>query len=79
MHEWLEPTTRNAEKAQANFRDVYTSLHIPEVLAATKRLLIMEFIDGGRVDDLDFLAEANIDRNKVSNCKILTRNAFTFH
>lgn len=26
----------------------------------------MEFIQGGRVDDLQYLADANIDRNKVS-------------
>jgi aarF domain-containing kinase len=26
----------------------------------------MEFIRGGRVDDLQYLAEHNIDRNKVS-------------
>lgn len=26
----------------------------------------MEFIRGGRVDDLEYLAEHNIDRNKVS-------------
>lgn len=57
---------RNAERAAKDFEKLRTSLYIPEVIAATKRVLIMEFIQGGRVDDLEYLAEHNIDRNKVS-------------
>jgi aarF domain-containing kinase len=57
---------RNAERAQADFAGTRTSMYIPSVLSASKRVLIMEFIEGGRVDDLQYLAKHNIDRNKVS-------------
>ncbi|ETW80424.1 hypothetical protein HETIRDRAFT_320637 [Heterobasidion irregulare TC 32-1] len=57
---------RNAQRADSDFKDMRTSLYIPEVVAATKRVLIMEFIEGARVDDLAYLAKHNIDRNKVS-------------
>ena len=33
---------------------------------AKKRILVMEYIQGGRVDDLVYLSENNIDRNKVA-------------
>jgi len=57
---------KNAEKASNNFKNRKTSLYIPEVISADKRVLIMEFIEGSRVDDLEYLAAHNIDRNKVS-------------
>ncbi|KAF8482583.1 ABC1-domain-containing protein [Russula ochroleuca] len=57
---------RNARKAVKNFEDINTSLYIPEVISADKRVLIMEFIEGARVDDLEYLAAHKIDRNKVS-------------
>ncbi|EJD02965.1 ABC1-domain-containing protein [Fomitiporia mediterranea MF3/22] len=56
----------NARRAERDFEGVRTSLYIPQVLSATKRVLVMEFIDGGRVDDLEYLAEHNIDRNSVA-------------
>ncbi|KAJ3575126.1 hypothetical protein NP233_g1307 [Leucocoprinus birnbaumii] len=56
----------NAARAIRDFEGMRTSLYIPEVIAATKRVLIMEFIQGGRVDDLQYLANNNIDRNKVA-------------
>ncbi|KIM91824.1 hypothetical protein PILCRDRAFT_809790 [Piloderma croceum F 1598] len=56
----------NAQRAAYDFRDIRTSLYIPEVITATKRVLVMEYIQGGRVDDLAYLAEHNIDRNKVA-------------
>jgi hypothetical protein len=40
--------------------------HEAKVLEAKKRILIMEFIRGGRPDDLQYLADHNIDRNVVS-------------
>ncbi len=52
--------------ALKNFENNKTSLYIPEVISADKRVLIMEFIEGARVDDLEYLAAHNIDRNKVS-------------
>ncbi|KAG7098564.1 hypothetical protein E1B28_000497 [Marasmius oreades] len=56
----------NAARTVDNFNDVRTSLYIPAVITAKRRVLIMEFIQGGRVDDLEYLAKANIDRNKVA-------------
>lgn len=56
----------NAERTTHEFNGIRTSLYIPEVITATKRVLIMEYIQGGRVDDLKYLADANIDRNKVA-------------
>ena len=56
----------NAARAARDFEKVQTSLYIPKVLSASKRILIMEFIEGSRVDDLSYLAEHDIDRNKVS-------------
>ena len=57
---------RNAERAMADFAKVKTSMYIPEVITANKRVLIMEFIQGARPDDLKYLADHNIDRNKVA-------------
>jgi aarF domain-containing kinase len=56
----------NAARATKDFENICTSLYIPRVITATKRVLIMEYIQGGRVDDLAYLAEQNIDRNKVA-------------
>lgn len=56
----------NARRTIADFNHVSTSLYIPEVISATKRVLIMEFIQGARVDDLGYLAAQGIDRNKVA-------------
>jgi aarF domain-containing kinase len=56
----------NAARATRDFQNITTSLYIPEVILATKRVLIMEYIQGARVDDLAYLADANIDRNKVA-------------
>jgi aarF domain-containing kinase len=55
-----------AARTAEDFRNVRTSLHIPEVLFARKRVLVMEYIKGARVDDLEYLAQQNIDRNKVA-------------
>ncbi len=57
---------KNTTRAMQDFEGMRTSLYIPEVISSTKRVLIMEFIQGGRVDDLQYLAENNIDRNKVA-------------
>ncbi|GAA5841252.1 hypothetical protein JCM3766R1_001716 [Sporobolomyces carnicolor] len=43
-----------------------TSVVVPEVLWAKRRVMAMEFVKGGRVDDLEYLAKHNIDRNEVS-------------
>ncbi|KAK7053286.1 hypothetical protein VNI00_003912 [Paramarasmius palmivorus] len=56
----------NAAKTVEKFQNTRTSLYIPDVISAKKRVLIMEYIQGGRVDDLEFLAHWKIDRNKVA-------------
>ncbi|KAG6844706.1 hypothetical protein H0H87_004582 [Tephrocybe sp. NHM501043] len=57
---------QNSQRTIDDFKSLETSLYIPEVIIATKRVLIMEYIKGGRVDDLKYLANAHIDRNKVA-------------
>ncbi|CCM01156.1 uncharacterized protein FIBRA_03204 [Fibroporia radiculosa] len=57
---------RNGLQATADFSNIRTSLYIPRVLRSGKRLLVMEYIQGGRVDDLEYLAQHDIDRNKVA-------------
>ncbi|KIP08381.1 hypothetical protein PHLGIDRAFT_69413 [Phlebiopsis gigantea 11061_1 CR5-6] len=57
---------RNAQRTEGDFKTIHTSLYIPQVLDARKRVLMMEFIEGGRVDDLQYLADQDIDRNKVA-------------
>ncbi|PLW17727.1 hypothetical protein PCANC_09092 [Puccinia coronata f. sp. avenae] len=57
----------NASKCAAQFSHLKsTTLKLPDVLWAQKRVLVMEFISGGRFDDLEYLAEHNIDRNRAS-------------
>ncbi|KAF8525042.1 ABC1 family-domain-containing protein [Hysterangium stoloniferum] len=56
----------NAAHLVSDFQDIKTSLYVPRVLFASRRILVMEFIDGGRVDDKEYLANHNIDRNKVA-------------
>jgi aarF domain-containing kinase len=57
---------RNAAKTIEDFKDTRSSLYIPRVISAEKRVLIMEYIKGSRVDDLEYLDTHHIDRNKVA-------------
>ncbi|KAG8724380.1 hypothetical protein FRC12_024322 [Ceratobasidium sp. 428] len=60
---------QNAAKVTENFSKIpkgKTSVYVPKVLRATPRTLVMEYVKGGRVDDLEYLASHNIDRNAVS-------------
>ncbi|KAG8934159.1 hypothetical protein FRC01_004799 [Tulasnella sp. 417] len=57
----------NAARATADFsKHRYTTLYIPKVYRSTKRVMTMEFIEGARVDDLEYLQHHHIDRNRVS-------------
>ncbi|KAJ7647306.1 ABC1-domain-containing protein [Roridomyces roridus] len=56
----------NAERTKEDFKSTRTTLYIPEVLSATRRVLVMEFIEGGRVDDLRYLEKWDINRNRVA-------------
>ncbi|GAA5938003.1 hypothetical protein JCM3775_002427 [Rhodotorula graminis] len=57
----------NAARCVKDFSSLEkTTFVIPDVLWAKKRVMVMEFIKGARVDDLDYLARHKIDRNLVS-------------
>jgi aarF domain-containing kinase len=57
----------NAARVAHNFSSVtHSPLYIPKVLSATKRTLVMEFVEGAKINDKDFLATHGIDRNRVS-------------
>ncbi|TPX44292.1 hypothetical protein SeMB42_g04383 [Synchytrium endobioticum] len=55
----------NAEKVRRNFVG-NPILHIPHVYDAKRRILIMEFIEGAKVDDLDYLKKYHISPRHVS-------------
>lgn len=58
---------QNAKRADNDFAGYRTtSVYIPKVKYVFKRVMAMEFIDGRRPDDLRYLAQHNIDRNRVS-------------
>ncbi|KAN0062190.1 hypothetical protein ACQY0O_005369 [Thecaphora frezii] len=58
---------QNAKRAEDDFAGYRTtSVYIPKVRYAFKRVMAMEFIDGRRPDNLEYLAEHGIDRNCVS-------------
>ncbi|GAC95908.1 hypothetical protein PHSY_003486 [Pseudozyma hubeiensis SY62] len=58
---------QNAKRADDDFaRYRTTSVYIPKVKYVFKRVMAMEFIDGRRPDDLRYLAQHDIDRNRVS-------------
>ena len=58
----------NAARCRDQFRPFKgkTSLYIPDVLWAEHRCIVMEYIEGARVDDLRYLKDHDIDRNQVS-------------
>ncbi|THV05018.1 atypical/ABC1/ABC1-B protein kinase [Dendrothele bispora CBS 962.96] len=56
----------NAIKLKNQFASLKTTLYIPKIINAYKRVLVMEFIEGARPDNLEYLAEHNIDRNRIS-------------
>jgi aarF domain-containing kinase len=55
----------NSKRFYGNHRH-HVELHVPEVYWATKRILCMEFIDGARVDDLEFMKKHGIDARSVA-------------
>ena len=58
----------NSKRARENFTHLKgkSSVYFPEILWAEKRCMVMEYIDGARVDDLQYLKDHHIDRNQVS-------------
>ncbi|ODV87650.1 hypothetical protein CANARDRAFT_25896 [[Candida] arabinofermentans NRRL YB-2248] len=45
-----------------------TALRIPQIYRAERRILIMEYVGGARLDDLDYLDQHGISRSEVSCC-----------
>jgi aarF domain-containing kinase len=57
----------NAVLTRRHFQSIKgSSLYVPEVIWAEPRILVLEYIQGRRVDDLAYLTEHGIDRNQVS-------------
>ncbi|AAS53490.2 AFR119Cp [Eremothecium gossypii ATCC 10895] len=65
--------TKEAENAinTANYFYKYrkeTALRIPRVVSAAKRILVLEFVEGERLDNLRYLDTNGISRSEVSSC-----------
>lgn len=60
----------NAQATADTFKNMLkeTALRIPEVISAEKRILVMEYVAGARLDDLDYLNKHKINRGEVSCC-----------
>ncbi|CEP61698.1 Cqd2p LALA0_S03e08834g [Lachancea lanzarotensis] len=60
----------NARRTAEYFADYIpeTALRIPKVMGANKRVLIMEYVGGHRLDDLAYLDQNHISRAEVSSC-----------
>ena len=58
----------NSSRCQTEFHHLRgkTSLYLPEILWAERRCMVMEYIQGARIDDLQYLKDHRIDRNQVS-------------
>ncbi|KAJ1855534.1 hypothetical protein GGH12_004878 [Coemansia sp. RSA 1822] len=57
----------NAEQVQWNFaQHADIPLAVPRMIQATERVLIMEYVNGRRCDDLAYLRQYNIDPSQVS-------------
>lgn len=61
---------RNAERTSKYFKDYYdvTALRVPQVRWAHPRIIAMEYLSGGRPDDLQFLDKHNISRADLTAC-----------
>ncbi|KAI8079783.1 ABC1 family-domain-containing protein [Halteromyces radiatus] len=58
----------NARQVAANFvDDKTTALVIPATLWALRRIMCMEFIEGARIDDLEYMKQHGIDPRAVSS------------
>ncbi|KAJ3161034.1 putative aarF domain-containing protein kinase 1 [Irineochytrium annulatum] len=56
----------NAREVARNFRGS-TVVKIPEVVWATRRILVMEFIEGAKVDNVEYMRHNNINLLDLSN------------
>lgn len=60
----------NAERTAEHFASYIdkTALRIPKVVSANKRILILEYVGGERLDNTKYLDENKISRSEVSSC-----------
>lgn len=61
---------RNLERTAQYFsnRKAETHLRIPDIVSAHRRVLIMEYVAGARLDNLEYMEKNGIDRARVSSC-----------
>lgn len=61
---------KNAQRTAEYFKDYYdvTALRVPEVRWAHRRIVCMEYLAGGRPDDIEFLDKNNISRADLTAC-----------
>jgi aarF domain-containing kinase len=60
--------TRNARRTAEYFKEytALTALRIPSIYTSSPRILVMEYLPGSRLDDLNYLKTNKIDRSEVS-------------
>ncbi|KAJ3038025.1 putative aarF domain-containing protein kinase 1 [Rhizophlyctis rosea] len=61
----FEHEAANAERVRRNFKG-FSTLHIPDVHWAKRRILVMEYIRGSRIADAQYLKQHNISPYEVS-------------
>lgn len=61
---------KNAKKTSDYFKDFYdmTALRVPEVRWAYPRIIAMEYLTGGRPDNIEFINKHNISRADLTSC-----------
>ncbi|KAI5964304.1 uncharacterized protein KGF55_002246 [Candida pseudojiufengensis] len=57
----------NSKRTAEHFKN-FEFLKIPKIIQDNKRILIMEYVSGARLDNLKYLKDNNIDPSKVSTC-----------
>lgn len=70
----------NAERTAQYFSQYQeeTALRIPRIISANKRIMIMEYVAGARLDDLKYLKDNNIQPAQVSSCLAHIFNSMIF-
>lgn len=70
----------NANRTIEHFANSFfkTALRIPQVVSANKRILILEYVGGERLDNTKYLDDNNISRSDVSSCLSHIFNSMIF-
>ncbi|KAJ3306431.1 putative aarF domain-containing protein kinase 1 [Kappamyces sp. JEL0829] len=70
---------KNARECRALFEaELLENIYVPQVYLATRRLLIMEYIDGAKITDQTYLKEHHISPSKISKLMGKTFNTMIF-